>query len=69
MGWVVGLALSGIIMLLTNKTISNLKSERDFYKGRCIWLTGGQAFNQRIRAQNMLENQYRAGDDPNPNKQ
>jgi hypothetical protein len=68
MGWILGITLSGIILLLTNRTIANLKSERDFYKGRCVWLVGGKPFNQRMRAQIMLENQYRDGDDPNPDK-
>jgi hypothetical protein len=68
MGWIIGIMFSAIILLLTNKTIANLKSERDFYKERCVYAMGGRTFNGRVKVQNWLESQYRIGADPNPNE-
>lgn len=64
-GWIIGITLSAVILLLTNKTIANLKSERDFYKERCIQLIGGKPYNARMKAQIRLEQEYRSKSNPN----
>jgi hypothetical protein len=74
MDWtfVIGGAFCAFIMWLVHQTTKNLKSERDFYKAKCIDLMAGSNQHARIPASRKLEREYmgirsiRAGDATKP---